>query len=752
MGRAVERPREILVGREAELARLDAAVASGAALVGVHGVGGCGKSALVRAFCAASARCLVADVHDASGLDEAWARILESAGVGGRGGPDDDAESTLRLALEAADATALVLDGADAVLDAAGRLAALVQRAGGDTTLVTSRHRLAEPGAARVEVGPLATPATEAELDTAPASRLWLAHAARLSPGRVLSEAERADLVAILAAIDGLPLAIELAVRREHLVGTASLRARLELAGASATLDAVGRAFDATWAALDPAARRALADLSVFRGRFPLELAEAVLGAREPPVVELVEVLSAFSCLRVEALPSGARVLRLLRLIREQVGARMPAHPDAALSERHARVVVERAEQTSGASLTTTGSRRRALAPYVPELEAAFDFAIAAGHLELAARALLALDRVRWSGGPSRPHLARLADLAPHADALDAALASALFETQARWRARQGALETDALDRAERLAREAAAPDRLAAALRTRAHALSQVGRPSEALAAIDAALREARDPALRASCLRVRATLLRRAGEAELADEAYRSAHDAHAAIPDDEGRGATLAEWSMHLLEMGRRAEAEVARDRARPLLAAEEPSYLSAYLDAEWAMQAHVEGDLEAAVALHRVATAAALACGAVTLVRISRAYAALAGFERGDVAAAGALEALDALGPALAVPFRAMLGAIFAFLLATREQAELAERERARAAAAALPPSNFRHAVRLLDEATTLALDVAAGGGAPDARARVEALAAAEPTAARAGDGAAGRRATCGWPRA
>lgn len=718
-------------------------MAGGAAVVVVRGPAGVGKSALVSAFCAQyEGSCLWVDL------------------------PAGHEPSELRRALDARPPKIVVLDGVGGepmIRAFADFLATTPSR---PTLLVTCRRFVGTASDARLDLGPLAMPSSPHELERFPASRLWLELMMRISAGRTLSACEAKDLVAIVTALDGVPAAIELGVRRERLMGMSALRARLEATGAARTLGLVERAFEPAWSALAEPQRRALFDLTVFRGAFSLELAEAVLGAREPSVSQLVEGLIDASCVRVETSSGGLPMLRVARLVRDEVAQRLGA-ASAEVRRAHAFATLE-----SCAAITrgprrgagVGGSARQALERHAAELEATFEWGLEGDSLAIAARALVLLDRVRWVGGSTAPHLARIARLLPRVAELEPSLAAQVSEMNARWQTRRGEPPSSALEAALALACEASSPVLLVQALRTKALALSRLGRPEQALHTVEEAIartdevegslgaqaltgqrpksQSLRGQSLRAQCLRTQAGLLRHAGHSERAHATYRLALDAYTQLEDDEGRGATLAECAMLLLEMGRRAEAELATERARLLLERQPQSYLSATLDAVWAMQAHVDGDLDRAVELHQRATGVAALCGDVALTRVSRGYEVLARFERGDAIAPEVLDVLEALRRTPAECIGVTLEALFAFLLATAGSVELAARQLERAKEVELPPSNFRHAVEFLALATTLAIERTQGRAPQSCYERAQALlATGRPTGSRAGDGTA-----------
>jgi predicted ATPase/DNA-binding CsgD family transcriptional regulator len=189
----------------------------------------------------------------------------------------------------------VVLDGCEQVVESCAEVVAdLLGRCPGARFLATSRTALRVPGEVTFRIGPLATPAPEADNRRAlrtDAVRLFVERAQEVAPGF----APRGDDVAVIAEItrrcDGLPLAVGRTARR---VGDRSLVSlRDDLADPVLTA-AVRRSYDLLTAAEQAALRR----LSVLPGGFDLDGASAVcVGAGIAPgdVVALVCSLEAKS-------------------------------------------------------------------------------------------------------------------------------------------------------------------------------------------------------------------------------------------------------------------------------------------------------------------------------------------------------------------------------------------------------------------------------------------------------------------------
>ena len=139
---------------------------------------------------------------------------------------------------------------------------------------------------------------------------LFVLRARTQRPDFAVTPANRALVRRIVALLDGLPLAIELAAARTRVMSPAQLLERLSdrftlLAGARSPTDrqaTLRNAIDWSWNLLLPWEQAALAQCSVFEGGFTLDAAEAVLDLSSwtdaPSIVDAVQVLVDKSLLR----------------------------------------------------------------------------------------------------------------------------------------------------------------------------------------------------------------------------------------------------------------------------------------------------------------------------------------------------------------------------------------------------------------------------------------------------------------------
>ena len=191
----------------------------------------------------------------------------------------------------------LVLDNCEHVIGAAAELCGRLLLGADDVrVLATSREPLQIAGEARYRLAPLTLPGPDSPADAEGSEAVVLfADRARAADASFALDGETAPVVArLVARLDGMPLAIELAAARVEALGVAPLLDRIDdrftlLEAGDRLAAARHRSLAATveWSyrLLEERERRVFRAVSVFPGPFTLEGAEAVAGADAGPAV-----------------------------------------------------------------------------------------------------------------------------------------------------------------------------------------------------------------------------------------------------------------------------------------------------------------------------------------------------------------------------------------------------------------------------------------------------------------------------------
>ncbi len=331
------------VGKEADVVVVRELVAEHR-LTTLIGPGGSGKTRLATE----TARTLLGDMPDGVWLVELAAigadgDVAQStlAGLGMRDAllgeaPNADLTDRLIAAIREREAL-LILDNCEHVIESA---AAFAHRVLGECRrlriLATSREPLGITGEALWLVEPLALPegdASSSEIESSPAVRLLLDRAAAVRKDFAVDARTLSTMVRVCRALDGMPLAIELAAARLRTMSLDQLAHRLDdrfrlLTGGSRTALPRHRTLravvDWSWELLTDAERTVLRRLSVFSGGASLEAAERVCagdGVEKEEVLELLTSLAEKSLLVAEG--NGAPRYRMLGTIKEYAGHRL---------------------------------------------------------------------------------------------------------------------------------------------------------------------------------------------------------------------------------------------------------------------------------------------------------------------------------------------------------------------------------------------------------------------------------------------
>ncbi len=275
------------IGRQLELRAIEQRLASQECrLLTVTGPGGVGKTRLVREYARAyvgkTAFAALADVEDADGIYVALAAALNLQSAQARQ-PKQHVFAYL-----AETPTLLILDNFEHLIAATAEIAELLS-VPGVKLLVTSRERLRLP---EEWVYPLAGLPLDDD-----ALRLFAARAQQLRPD-FDPAAEVPSIQAICNAVEGIPLALELATAWLSRLTCAEIAVEItrdltflrtpQRNGASPPIS-IEAVFEHSWRLLKPQQQRALSRLTIFRGGFTREAAAAVAGASLDDLGDLLD-------------------------------------------------------------------------------------------------------------------------------------------------------------------------------------------------------------------------------------------------------------------------------------------------------------------------------------------------------------------------------------------------------------------------------------------------------------------------------
>ncbi len=588
------RPANPLVAREAELSRLAGYLSRAddpTRLLTLVGPGGVGKTRLAVAAAEAAAPRFPGGVHfvdlsAVSSVPAAWERVAEALAVGT---PDAGGAPADVTGFVAGRQCLLVLDNLEQLADADRLVAALVDASAAadsrSVVLVTSRQPVRLQAEQVLPVEPLADDA---------AAALFLQHAHRVRPRLTLTEADREAVAQVCRALDGLPLALEIAAARLRLLSPRRLLADLG-GGLSLTARESDRpqrqrtlrdTVDWSYQLLDPPARRLLRALAVAPGGADLTTVEVLPGpaADDDPMsdpFELVAVLVDTSLARLVDGADGEPRVHLLRLVRQFADDTLRAAGEAEqvaarLTERMADVAEELRGQLRGAGQV------RALDRWEAErdnLEAALEWSLGPDRSDLVPQGLrivLALGSFWQHHGraaEARRWLERAVEVAADDPGQRAAALEAL-QGLAGILMRQGeaAAALEAIDQCTAAWRQLGRDDMLAGALAGRGLVLRVLGRTGaarEALVESVAVARRVGVPARLAGSLTDLGILETDAGDPDRAASLFDEAIAVEEAVGDVWGPAVGRANLAAALVDAGRPDEALAALGRVVAVL---------------------------------------------------------------------------------------------------------------------------------------------------------------------------------------
>jgi predicted ATPase len=287
-----------LIGRSSEAEALERLIdIEGARLVTITGPGGIGKSRLAIDVARRVAGGFpggvyfvdLSAVHDPLLVPNA---IADAIGIRDTG---DIPLKTKVIGAVSSRKMLLLLDNFEQIVDAAPTLTELLVAAPQLHLLLTSRTLLRVSAERGFEVGPLELPrltrrSSLAEVLAAPSVALFVKRVHAVKPDFEVTEANYSAIARICIALDGVPLALELAAARVRLLPPAAMLARLNrrlplLEGGARDLPArqqtLRRTIEWSTQLLDHNEKHLLAALGIFDGAFSIDAVEAVVGGAD---------------------------------------------------------------------------------------------------------------------------------------------------------------------------------------------------------------------------------------------------------------------------------------------------------------------------------------------------------------------------------------------------------------------------------------------------------------------------------------
>jgi len=340
------------VGREREIDEVKALLGQ-ARLVTLLGMGGLGKTRLSLQV-AAEQLALYPDgvwfldlspLTDGALVAAEAARVLDVAEEPGR-----PMLATLGAHLKSKRAL-LILDNCEHLIKPSADLAhAIVKNAPNVRMIASSREPLHVPGEKTYPILPLSVPDRNASLQVlqaTPSVQLFVQRAQGHKPAFELNEREAPAVAELVARLEGIPLALELAAARVRAMSVADINKRLTdryklLTGGSRVLQerqqTLRALVDWSYELLGENEQCMLRRLAAFVGGFDLEAAEKVCGVEPIEDFEVLDLLGSLvdkSLVMLEERDEGSRY-RMLETIRDYASDKLKGEgEDAEAAARH---------------------------------------------------------------------------------------------------------------------------------------------------------------------------------------------------------------------------------------------------------------------------------------------------------------------------------------------------------------------------------------------------------------------------------
>ena len=294
------------VGRQAEIAQVSVALME-SRLVTIVGTGGVGKTRVAVRVAAQTTGRYPDGVHlvELSAVRDPL--LLASTVAASLGLPAEDARPQLDAVLDylRERALLLILDTCEHLVGACAALAgAVLSAAPAVTLLATSRQPLQVRAESIFQLRPLPVPDIGDEVSDSDAVALFAQRAAAVVDGFTITGRNRADVIGVCRALDGIPLAIELATVRLRALPLDQMAGRLDdrfhvLTGSKRAglprHQTLRAAIEWSHDLCTPTEQVVWSRLSVFAGAFDLAAAAAVCADDQLSGAQVVESLIALA-------------------------------------------------------------------------------------------------------------------------------------------------------------------------------------------------------------------------------------------------------------------------------------------------------------------------------------------------------------------------------------------------------------------------------------------------------------------------
>ena len=350
------------IGRERELDDVKALLKK-ARLLTLLGMGGLGKTRLSLQVAAETIHEYpdgawfldLAPIRDPALVVSEAAQVLDV-----REEPDRPLLQTLCAHLKAK-RVLIIIDNCEHLIKAAADLAhALLKAAPNVRMISSSREALHVPGEHAYTILPLPVPQRGDSIETlekSTAVRLFVERAQQHKPAFALNEREAPDIAELVARLEGIPLALELAAARVRSLSVADINARLKdryklLTGGARVLQerqqTLRALVDWSYELLTKSEQTVLNRLGVFVGGFDLAAAEVICGTDPLDSIDVLDLLGSLveKSLAMLDESGGAPRYRMLETIREYASEKLEKSGEKhAICEHHCQHYFDVAKQ-----------------------------------------------------------------------------------------------------------------------------------------------------------------------------------------------------------------------------------------------------------------------------------------------------------------------------------------------------------------------------------------------------------------------